>query len=988
MSKDHPYLRMTQNKKSEITLFTTKAENKMAADSQQATQDSQERARDLKFQPGDLIVGRYKYICELDRYGVGGVVCLCRDMNAGGTAMALKTMPDVLRQNAAETAAIQSMFKKVFALNHEGIAAIRSLEEDEFRQYVVMDYVTGLTLVGYMKDHPRVVPLIVEEIVKRLASALDYAHGRGMIHQNLKPGNVMVDIDDHGIVRGAKILDFGLGEQIRESIARVTGQQEEISHDYFSPEQWRGAKLTAASDQYSLAVLAYEMLSGRRPFKGDDPEALKKAVLEGVPKEIKGIPRSMNDAVLKALSTDPADRYASCGDFARAFAGEKVADAKSKSKSKAEPESEPSQGLNVNLIKTLAVAVTAVAAIVAVAALFWVIRSDSRPTVPKPNKPVVSSSKPASKPAASKPEASKPAATETVASKPAAAKPEASKPAAAKPETAKPAAELPDTPPQPAEAQLSPEQIKQKQETLLLRSSLIRMQQTLAKRGLNRGQTFGTHMDAFADQMNAGDAAIKQGDYAVAGACFEAAKKEYDWVDAAIQPRLDTMAKLVAAEENIKKAENANAAKFTAEAFSKAKKDFEEGRKVYESGDFAKALGWLESSAKAGETAYAEARGARLAELVAAAKASEAAGSENDWKNVLKLVKEMKPLDAAVAEEWLSKADAHLPSTLTIVATVDGREVSAYMDGTDVMTPWKSPVLKTGETVSHYLVWWKNNEEYVADFSTTVDWKGHMQEKVVLRKKAVDLRRGYVLLPGKLKMELVKVEKGSFDIGTGNNTNGKAVTVNITHDYWIGKYEVSQQQWKALKINKKMACRWEGDIYPVENVSWNEAMAFCGQLNQLAQGQLPQGYRFSLPTEAEWEYAARGGVKSHGYEYSGGNMLENVGWFWLNAGGKTHPVKGKKVKIGNELGLYDMSGNVLEWCRDSCDIDAKNLAISAYSFKDGVSDPICRSGVGRVVRGGSWQSSHAICRNAYRFGYMSDDRKDNVGFRVVLSPVR
>ena len=200
----------------------------MAADGQQVTQDAQERAKNLQFQPGDLIVGRYEYICELDRYGASGVVCLCRDTNAGGTAMALNTMPDVLRQNAAETAAIQSMFKKVFALNHEGIAAIRSLEEDEFRQYVVMDYVTGLTLVGYMKDHPRVVPLIVEEIVKRLASALDYAHGRGMIHRNLKPGNVMVDIDDHGIVRGVKILDFGLGEQIRESIARVTGQEEEI----------------------------------------------------------------------------------------------------------------------------------------------------------------------------------------------------------------------------------------------------------------------------------------------------------------------------------------------------------------------------------------------------------------------------------------------------------------------------------------------------------------------------------------------------------------------------------------------------------------------------------------------------------------------------------------------------------------------------------------------------------------------------------------
>ena len=345
----------------------------------------------------------------------------------------------------------------------------------------------------------------------------------------------------------------------------------------------------------------------------------------------------------------------------------------------------------------------------------------------------------------------------------------------------------------------------------------------------------------------------------------------------------------------------------------------------------------------------------------------------------------MKPLDAALAAEWEAKADAKLPPTLTIVTMCNGREVPASMDGTDVMTPWKSPVLKKGETVSHYLVWWYDNDEYVADFSTTVNWKGSMKETVVLRKKVVDLRSGYILLPLREKIELVKVEGGTFDIG-GNANNPRTVT--LTRDYWIGKYEVSQGQWKALGLNKKEACRWENDGYPVENVSWNEAMAFCEQLNQLTKGQLPKGYRFTLPTEAEWEYAARGGVKSRGYEYSGGNMLEKVGWFWLNAGGKTHPVKGKKVKMGNELGIYDMSGNVLEWCRDSCDIDAKNLAISAFAFSNGVEDPICRSGIGRVVRGGSWQSSHAICRTAYRFGYLSDDRKDNVGFRVVLSAIR
>ena len=928
----------------------------MSADGQEVSQDSLERARNLQFQPGDRIVGRYEYICELDRYGASGVVCLCRDTNAGGTAMALKTMPDVLRQNEAESAAIKSMFQKVINLNHEGIAAIRSLVEDDFRQYVVMDYVTGLTLGRYLTDHPHLDTGTTKEIVKRLASALDYAHEKGMIHRNLKPSNVMVDIDDHGIVRGVKILDFGLGQQIRESVARATGKkEEEIPHEYFSPEQWKGTKLNGATDQYSLAVLAYEMLSGHRPFK-ETGDALKTAILENVPKEIPGVPKSINDALLKALSVNASDRFDSCGDFSKAFSGQKIAvTAPSKKHKKEENDDNDGNGGKGGMVKWLAVAAVVIVAVVA--AILFMSGTDKHS-----EQKIV--------------EARQPAETSKVL------KITAAQEAEAKEEARK---NISDEAPKSAEIQLTPEQAKQKQETLLLRSSLIRMKKTLDGQMLNRGQTFGTHLDAFADQINAGDTAIKDNDFAVATLCFEAAKKEYDWLQAAIGPRKDAMAKLAVAEEDIKKAEKVDAMKFSAAAFTKAKADFEEGRKAYESADFAKASGLLESSAKACEVAFAEARSARLAELVAAAKKSEAAGSEKDWKDVVKFATDMKALDAALAAEWESKADAKLPPTLTIVTTFNGREVPASMDGTDVMTPWKSPVLKKGETVSHYLVWWKDNEEYVADFSTTVNWKGSMKETVALQKKVVDLRSGYILLPGKQKIELVKVEGGTFDIGG----NEKApITVTLTRDYWIGKYEISQGQWKSIGLNKKQACKWENEGYPVENVSWNEAMAFCEQLNQLTKGQLPNGYRFSLPTEAEWEYAARGGIKSRGYEYSGGNMLEKVGWFWLNAGGKTHPVKGKKVKMGNELGIYDMSGNVLEWCRDSCDIDSKNLAISAFAFSNGVEDPVYRSGAGRVVRGGSWQSSHAICRTAYRFGYLSDDRKDNVGFRVVLSPIR
>ena len=912
----------------------------MSADNEQTTQDSQERARNLKFQPGDLIVGRYEYICELDRYGAGGVVCLCRDTNAGGTAMALKTMPDVLRQNAAESAAIQSMFKKVYALNHEGIAAIRSLVEDEFRQYVVMDYVSGLTLGAYMKDHPRLMPAVVEEIVKRLASALDYAHGRGMIHRNVKPGNVMVDIDDHGIVRGVKILDFGLGQQIRESVARATGtEEEEIAHDYFSPEQWRGDKLDDASDQYSLAVLAYEMLAGRRPFKGADMDALKKAVLEGVPKEIRTVPKEMNVALLKALSVKPSDRYASCGDFAQVFSGEKKTVTKRR---------------KGGLAKWLAVAGVAVIAVVA-AVLFMNGKKeeeDSGQVVQEVSRPVVSASK-----------------TE---------------------QTPPPVEEEEPEPSQEVDVNLNPEQAKQKQETLLLRSSLRRMQKTLGEQNLDRGQTFGKRLDAFTDQMNAGNVALKNKDYAVAKLCFETARVEYDWLEAAIGPRREAKAKLADVQEFIFKGEKENAKQYAKDANAKAEEIFAEGRKAFEMGEFTKAVGLLESSQKAFEAVFAEARQNHLAELVEEAKRAEITGTKDDWRKILKLAKEMETLDAEAARGWKEKVDVHLPPTLRLVATVDGKEVPAMLDGTDQKTPWTSSILKSGQKVSHYLIWWKGNEEYIGEINDTVDWNGRMDKTVVLWKKVLNLREGWLKLPRGVMMELVKVEKGTFEMGGAKNSNERPRTVTITRDYWIGKYEVSQDQWNAMEIKKKDACAWEGAKFPVENVSWHEAMAFCEQLNQLAKGLLPAGYHFTLPTEAEWEFAARGGIRSCGYEYSGGNNLRPIGWYWSNSSQRTHPVKGgKKGKIPNELGLYSMSGNVLEWCRDSCEYDEKNLRIVPNPALEAIqNDPLCRKGAYRVVRGGSWQSSEGICRSAYRESRMSDTRYDYLGFRVALSPVR
>jgi formylglycine-generating enzyme required for sulfatase activity len=160
----------------------------------------------------------------------------------------------------------------------------------------------------------------------------------------------------------------------------------------------------------------------------------------------------------------------------------------------------------------------------------------------------------------------------------------------------------------------------------------------------------------------------------------------------------------------------------------------------------------------------------------------------------------------------------------------------------------------------------------------------------------------------------------------------------------------------------------------VEQVSWNDCVEFCRKLTERerAAGRLPAGYVYRLPTEAEWEYAARGGDKSQGYKYSGSNDLDEVGWYKDNSDGKTRLVGQKKP---NELGLYDMSGNVYEWCHDGYDAHPSGSVTDPQGASDGSL---------RVLRSSSWfnDAFTLACRTK---GSLSGN-SDIVGFRVSLAP--
>jgi TonB family protein len=223
-----------------------------------------------------------------------------------------------------------------------------------------------------------------------------------------------------------------------------------------------------------------------------------------------------------------------------------------------------------------------------------------------------------------------------------------------------------------------------------------------------------------------------------------------------------------------------------------------------------------------------------------------------------------------------------------------------------------------------------------------------------------------------LNMKMVWVEGGSFQMGATSEQSGKAESdehpahaVKID-PYYIAECEVTQAQWR--KIMGYNPSQFTGnENHPVENVSWDEAAQFCRKLSQLT------GKKYVLPTEAQWEYAARGGDQSQGNKYSGNNDSQYVAWYDSNSYSKTNAVK---QMLPNELGLYDMSGNVLEWCSDW--YNEGYYRISAQNNPTGPT-----SGTHRVLRGGSWRGSEDNCRVSHRRHGSPTTRSSSIGFRVV-----
>ena len=230
----------------------------------------------------------------------------------------------------------------------------------------------------------------------------------------------------------------------------------------------------------------------------------------------------------------------------------------------------------------------------------------------------------------------------------------------------------------------------------------------------------------------------------------------------------------------------------------------------------------------------------------------------------------------------------------------------------------------------------------------TVAWDNNA---TATEKNAVrSILNGMVYIPG-----------GDFQMGSADAdafADEKPAHRESVAPFRLNRYEVTQEIWQAVMGNNPSTAAI-GPEYPVETVTWNDCMDFINKLNRIA------GVRFRLPSEAEWEYAARGGARSNGFRYSGSGSIDAVGWHKENSGGRTHPVGSKNA---NELGLYDMTGNVWEWTSDKYN--------NNYSASRGGNNYVCR--------GGSWDNDIKLNRVYVRFSMDPSLKNKRQGLRLAL----
>ncbi|MBO7222850.1 MAG: protein kinase, partial [Kiritimatiellae bacterium] len=909
--------------------------------------DNEEQSmRTMRGDTNEGTLGRIDQYDIIRKLGGGGfgVVYLVRDTQSD-VEYAIKTLHPLLKSNPEEMENLRSQFKLVSKLNHSHIASAMYLHpvkevvyanEDVRKELrlspgdfvMVMKYASGVTLSQWRKQFDNgIVPVdIAIDICKQVASALDYAHSEKIIHRDIKPSNIMVETREGAPI--ARVLDFGLAAEIRSSMSRVSTEKGNTSgtRPYMAPEQWQGKKQGPATDQYALACMFYELVSGAVPFAGvfetGDFNAMMYAVENRTAEQLLEVSTYQNKVLQRALSKDMTKRFTSCGEFVNKL-------------------SKKHSGFRGKFLFVLLLCI--------VGAFVYTSKTKMPPveTLPQAQGPEVVEIE-QNDPLAEQPDTAPVSVDESLHK-------EESLSQEAPPVVQE---EQPNAPEPAANSLVLPgtdATIEELNEFLVLCDSKI---EELKAKGY-----FDTDQEILSinDLKQKADALITQ-KYKEQEELNRQKRAMQNKEKQEEQIRLNQL-KII--KKNVQENYNRLDKTWTDGVFATKRKEIEQKKseleKYSKASDLEKAqaaqtkileeIYWInENTASRSKIGEIEQQIADLsAEIQRAEVQVYALSLYNQAEKAIKSAKDSLSKGNWInAEESyksaLSKYKEGISSSKEQKAQEKVEEARRYRDA----SMWQECLSSATDALN----WNPNNKEAIqlqkesnSHLKPTLVIKAKCDGKLISGKdlvqlggKQYDIGEAFEVIDGtnygnaEIRCKIGgKNYSGQVSIGKVTWKGTKELVINLeeikeqpritvagiemvripdsaTHKgLYFGKYEVTQAQWQSIMGDNPSY--FTGDSSrPVENVSWNNCQEFIKKLNSRAEVK-QAGITFRLPTEEEWEYACRAGstgkygLLANGREGS----LDEMGWYRDNSGGKTHPVGQKKP---NAWGLYDMHGNV------------------------------------------------------------------------------